>query len=1760
MAKTYTFEGKPYTFPDDVTMAEVIEAFESLPSAVAPPQEMGYLESMGAGASNVTAGVKKSFGFGTDEEFQKAHQASLESAKVNPIATSLGAMGPVIGAAIPAALATPFTGGLSAAALGGALGGTIAGTSDFQNVLADSGDREAAMKSGLTSGLLTGAEFLVPASVGGRIASKFGPVFSGMGGRALEGIGLNLGINEADTAIRNKILSDYPDLQREHFDPLSMGMAAVLGGGFGAMSPAARAKGTGTPPPPGTVPPPDTGTLQPPPLEQATAEQLKRLTSQQDQLTNYRTVLEEKLAKAEVTVAKYPDKAYVLENAQKELQNLDDQLASVKSDLATVTKGGKDPVVVPKPTEVEQLVLELQEVNRRANELGGKSLNSQRGGEEGVNLDAEALRLAEKKKSLEQELKQAKAEAKARDEAAALARTQEAPRTTGEVPTPPRPTDESLSPLAEQGRATSIYAGEGADTDAIYRAFDIDKFRGQSAEVQAYVTANKEAKLKGSLSAAARANIEAELAQIYGRAPETPRTGSQGELPLPIPPVDSVVALNGAIAATKEAIEATKDILGRRPGRGAKKAEYERLTKQLETLSAQRLVADAERVAGNKHDFSQNTPEYKTPPTTIAGLRTAVETGGWRAGLSHIVANLPETHILSSISKALLKNKWISPDIRYQDIPQLGRYGVGTEDITINSTKAPDNATVLVHEVIHRGSSNAIDQFQLDPSKLTSKERRAINQLTNLYNSVKDLPKVAGTKPVSNLKEFLAYGLSHEGFASYLNSLKGVEKVSMLKKVLNGVMDLLGFDPKVRTAFTELQGIGETLVTSAREINPQADRATLVRQIQRGLGNQNINTVLKYTQDQLVGMAKAGQLSDIGTKSAVAYKNIFGKLQLNEIFDNPVVNYVSEIVRRAEAAKVSFEHTLKFGINPDANRGVGKRWMELKQYIDNNSVYKTFHDLTVEDGAVLHDWNKRFFDEAVTIDSLKAEMKALVDAGEQVGTMFEHQLAKRIKQLEAANVPKKVLDAYVSEKKALNLAFEENNTLFKQQGRKVQPFRPDYYPAVRKGKFAVGVFANDVIYRVQLFRTEMEARMFQEKVASFPGYKTEFGDIGKALEGTANLGELSDFARDMFDRLGLDPEVYGLTNALDQMSTTGMKFGKHQEFRKGVEGYAGSEWFKTRAELGDAYKNAIFDWIDEQASIRTKNNIKYDTERLLTDPAIVDGMPNAFNMASHIRDVGLNAVPEWGWAKVFDKQVRNAGDGLVTNVAKMFGKKDYVAKVSPVDKSMGVMSSMFYLSTLMNRPGFWVSQLLTAPSAIRHILRDTDIPMMDIVNSFSKGSMRSFGAVTHDAVSAAVMRYLIDNTTSLRPQLQNELNTIKWMEAGSGKKFSEVMRLITGQSPSEAADIFSRIWTANMMIEHYRGKGLTGMALNDAVANATDLTMVAYNRSNKAAWVDKAGIVGQAASPLLTYGTAQLGNLVADIQFMAKERTLRSALPALSTMLVTQLMAGAIGLPILVEYQFMRDMLVEYDQSYDWMPDPKRILQESPAWLERGIPSAVTGLDVGSGMRWNPFLAKFFLEDTQSLIDVFPALSFMSQVGKTAGMALLDTAGMGMYTDAQKRKAYLAVAPLVGGKSLVDATYFNSLDRELVPGGRSYGVVEQSPMEHLSTFMGSRTVDRARIQDAEFSFKQSERKVASQQQKLVDLVADQGQFSERALNKLAEAGLTGDEINALLLDAYTRKNTPLKQRLLMDTGSGPAGMRKTNRLLEGYGSSLGLNE
>ena len=214
---------------------------------------------------------------------------------------------------------------------------------------------------------------------------------------------------------------------------------------------------------------------------------------------------------------------------------------------------------------------------------------------------------------------------------------------------------------------------------------------------------------------------------------------------------------------------------------------------------------------------------------------------------------------------------------------------------------------------------------------------------------------------------------------------------------------------------------------------------------------------------------------------------------------------------------------------------------------------------------------------------------------------------------------------------------------------------------------------------------------------------------------------------------------------------------------------------------------------------------------------------------------------------------------------------------------------------------------------------------------------------------------------------------------------------------------------------------------------------------------------------------------------------------------------------------------------HDWLPSITRIMVDQPAAFERGVVSAATGLDVGSGMRWNPFLNKFLLEDNQSLVDVFPAIAFMGAAGQALGAHYQQNFG-GSMPEAERRKKILAVSPGVGTSALVDRAFFNAKDRDMVPSNtRSHGVVPQTGMEEFSTLVGSQTVDKARATSKEYMTRIVEEKIAKSTRSAIDQIADSirnpsgPDNTEAAIEKLREYGRNGKEVRRLVVEQLKKR-------------------------------------
>lgn len=771
---------------------------------------------------------------------------------------------------------------------------------------------------------------------------------------------------------------------------------------------------------------------------------------------------------------------------------------------------------------------------------------------------------------------------------------------------------------------------------------------------------------------------------------------------------------------------------------------------------------------------------------------------------------------------------------------------------------------------------------------------------------------------------------------------------------------------------------------------------------------------------------------DIGPLTAKFLFNMFGKMQTASrwgIFeDNPVLSYVYTSIRDAQQHAVKEANYMWYGAATQVKQKGLKILQNLKVVESGDSPSILVNRASARDMFEIH----RVFE-----IGFKQELD-YADSLARYGTGFTPDQRKLFESLAAM----------------FKRQWESATRTQVDLGKKhVLPYRKGWYPSVRMGDWSVELKMGGVGVHRQHFRTEDEANIFVRKFSSLKDkqgltistpLKKEKSDAWDSAMG------LVDIIQRQLDLQGMSRARQEVEALVDRLITKGGKLGKHHQQRSNLSGYRGSELFKSEEELGDSFRSALHSSVDEYASVMKKMMISQKLTGITNvDPETRAQFKGTFDAVDILANTALNKNQVL--TEGLDETVRKYSDKLAARAGQALGKADYYPKMSAFDRTHGVLTNLFYIFSLTLRPSFWLGNVMSSPNALRLMLRET--------NTFS--AMASAGAGTQrlmhpDDVFTDAVFSVAQYTNTFHPQFMNDLTQMPLVSRNSSELLKKTTEIFTGQTIASMSDSFSRYWTFSMFFEHYRKHGLTGEALWKRAAEATDNTLVQYGRAEKAPIFEKLGILGETISPLQTYSQAQLGNLVSDFRFMLKNK---NAAPLVSTFLMTGLMAGAVGIPLLVEYELIRMLLEKADLlEEDEFSLMKLLLSGDDRTISHGM-FAATGYDVGSSMRWNP-IAKAIVSSESSFIDMFPAVSWSTKMVGATSTKLKHAFG-GDVSEADLRAADMQLTPSGVYKGALD--YFRYGDREFVPSqGKGYATVPQTPERYIATALGTRTVEDAR--------------------------------------------------------------------------------------------------
>ena len=727
-----------------------------------------------------------------------------------------------------------------------------------------------------------------------------------------------------------------------------------------------------------------------------------------------------------------------------------------------------------------------------------------------------------------------------------------------------------------------------------------------------------------------------------------------------------------------------------------------------------------------------------------------------------------------------------------------------------------------------------------------------------------------------------------------------------------------------------------------------------------------------------------------------------------------------------------------------------------------------------------------------------------------------------------------------------------------------------WYPSYRHGEYSVSLhltgmknlmglgehnelLTSSAVYN-QRFFTKQEAEAFIKEFNSSPEGK--LFRVGTVVEEGAKgdvetIQGITKAHQDNLAKMGVSPFIIKeAQEVLDRFSLRGGTLGKHHMFRSNIPGSMGSELFKSKEQIGDNFRKAIFTSVEDYTRQLAKMEMRHLTDAVLQDAGLINKKPNTVESATFMRDYAVNNINGFGKSleeALTFKPLKRFIDSVYIdtynyNPMKLLGAEKY-PQVHVLDRIHAEVGRFFYSTVLMARPTFWVSQgaqfLWSARSTAR-----AGIGPIDSSVAFGK-AIRQLTTHTDKEFMDALF-YVSQNTNTFHAQFINALNDFHlgaFQEGKPGKMFTD---WILGEKPSTMADTMSRLVSFAWMYEAHKAKGLKGEALWRKAADDTDENMVQYGRAYRAPVFKELGMVGEMTAPLQTFAQAALGNLVSDVNLMLKTKggvnKLRASMPLMATTFVTMAMTGGLGAAGLAEYEGIRLMMNKLMEALGLetrMPSAIDYFLSGDTTADRalshGIPAALSmeatggeGVDMFSSNRWQPIFGGI-LQGEKSFLEMLPVINWATDMIKNGGTIVLDRTGLVPSTQAEVRSAALAITP-GAWKGLVDMG-FGSKDRGVTPSKYGDATTEETDMTRTAKFLGSKTIKQNVEQQRTFRTKAENKKQQQKQtnlkERLVDAVVKKDKNAVQELaNQLYEMGVSSKQLNTYLKTEMYRRSVP----------------------------------
>lgn len=1099
---------------------------------------------------------------------------------------------------------------------------------------------------------------------------------------------------------------------------------------------------------------------------------------------------------------------------------------------------------------------------------------------------------------------------------------------------------------------------------------------------------------------------------------------------------------------------------------------------------------------------------------------------------------------------------------------------------------------VLLHELVHAATVHLLK----DPN---SKWAKSLNVMYETFKKVKgnEINPETG-RPMygfRNVQEFVAEAFTRPEFQKVLKGIQSMSEVThRMDSLWNQFKDFVKtsleiFDPRVRSALDDVLEHGYALMGEAAETPVSV------------FHKMSENMKKAETADSVAEIS-AKAINDLTSGVKRVGIEVFNKNNIAQFFKNhPRVKLAHEYINKAEA---SAEAAVNRVWHKTDIPGLGKSFLTFfKKMSADDSLHTILHAASNMDAyEVLQVLQKGFREKdfAETLakfgDHLTPEQVKLFNAvAESENIKFSLTEALQNK-LEKKNVTPYVKGHYPAARKGqyyVTVGYGELLAKVQYFETKVQAerYREKYgklvhlevsdvmdnnSPRPETNAKMVDIFTQALKQKTaanlskqrdnvkQLYRKKeaLEKQIVDLHENGIFDYDLEMqlqAEIDAIKKEIPPAMKMKKAAEDYFHNFNAIIDVTGEA-IISRMQDRGGKMGHTQEFRSNIEGYMGTEMFKTPEELGHSFKNGIIASMNDFGANYKSLQIKTDVEPFITDLKFKER--DAIGHAA-IEQMFNNAL---GRNKDFIKPVTDVMNHTVDKWARHIVEQ-WIGKGYERDKGIGKstyegLTTLFYMTKMLPKFAFSVlGQILSVPQVIRVASKDGQGVRAWASFAEGLGKLAARDDTLYNALKWESQRY-----NTFEPGIVEQFDLYR---KDQSKTMEGIKDWVLLQAPAKGMDSFSRIASWSILYTHYKRLGLSEAEASAKARLGTGEAQNLYGQNNMPAIFKHMGAAGDMIRPLQSFAQNYLGNLISDVQtFKAKDWNTWG--PLVNFTIANIAVGGVMSLPFIQDYEYYRKIINKKFGDYT-LPSILDLFARDNSFLDRVEPASETArnaiiygtlpallnTDIAASVRANESymtVVAGVLAGDKKYADLAPIVGNAEDVAvgmMGVGKSLVKDVPIG------ERKKNLAAALPVGhlgyigqeiqGNNVTNLggqrTNQKSVGSEGVDGG------ERRPVDIINGLLGTTAIDQKKMQQQTREDVEHEKLRSAQLKHLAALAVETGN-GDKYIQKMAQIKyVSAQEIIGALESAGFKRIVPMEiAQIVNEKGQVSKGLKTRNAI------------